>query len=139
MEKEQMKQEAIKRMKQLKLMADVVNDFEKNGRVYYSERQNKFFNAVLYWLDNQKEWEEKVKKFEEEHNCLVYHCQLTHLEFGDVLSLLFVSSNEKEWPLDMEDLKNNYAFAYCLDLSGPFSEFGTIGLKPSMGGVVRTA
>ena len=60
--KEKQKQEAIARLKMLKVMPNVVKDFEKNGRVYYSERQNKFFNAILYWLDNNEKYVEIVKE-----------------------------------------------------------------------------
>lgn len=138
--KEKQKQEALKRMKELKLMREVVNDFKENGKVYYSERQNAMFNAVLYWIDNNDEYVEIVKKFEKKHNALVYHCQLTHLEFGDCLSILYVSKNEEEWEYDREDLMNGYAFAYVRNLQNEYdSDFGSIGIKPSMGGILRTA
>ena len=138
--KEKQKQEALKRMKTLKLMREVINDFKENGKVYYSERQNAMFNAVLYWIDNNDEYVEIVKKFEKKHNALVYHCQLTHLKYGDCLSLLYVSKNEEEWDYDKEDLNNGYAFCYVKNLQCDYdSDFGSIGLRPSMGGVVRTA
>lgn len=137
--KEKQKAEALKRMRMLNLMPNVIKDFEKKNKVYYSERQNAFFNAILYWVDNEKEYVDLVGKFEKEHNCLVYHCQLTHMEFGDLLSLLYVSENEEEWEQDTNDIREGYAFAYVANLDcDSDSEFGTIGIKPSQGGVLRT-
>lgn len=138
--KEKQKEEALKRMRMLQLLPNVIKDFEKKNKVYYSERQNKFFNAVLYWVDNEKKYVDVVNEFEKKHNCLVYHCQLTHMEFGDCLSLLYVSENENEWSQDKKDIKEGYAFVYVANLDTPsYSEFGTIGIKPSQGGVLRTA
>lgn len=133
-------EEAIVRMRMLKLMPNVIQDFKKEGRVYYSERQNKFFNAVLYWLDNNEEWLKTVEDFEKRNKALVYHCQLTHLECGDVLSLLYVSSYEEEWSQERDDIKEGRTIAHCINLDDDlFSETGYIGIKPSMGGVLRTA
>lgn len=138
--KEKQKQEALKRMKMLQLMNNVIDDFKNNGKVYYSERQNAFFNAILYWVDNSEQFTKIVKDFEKKYNALVYHCQLTHLQCGDCLSLLYVGKDEEEWEYDKEDLSNGYAFAYVKNLSNDYdSEFGSIGIKPSMGGVLRTA
>lgn len=138
--RERQKEEAIKRMKTLGLMSNVIKDFEKNNKVYYSERQNAFFNAILYWIDNEPEFIKTVKQFEKKHNALVYHCQLTHLECGDVLSLLYVSTNENEWQQDKEQLTQGIAYAYVKNLKSDYdSEFGSIGVRPSMGGVLRTA
>lgn len=138
--KEKQKNEALKRMAMLNLMPQVIKDFEKKNKVYYSERQNAFFNAILYWLDNEPNYVEVVKKFEKEHNCLVYHCQLTHMEFGDILSLLYVSDSEEEWEQDKQDLREGYAFSYVINLNYEcYNDFGTIGIKPSQGGVLRTA
>lgn len=139
MEKEKQKQEALKRMKALKLMKEVIDDFKKNDRIYYSERQNAMFNAVLYWVDNEDNFVELVKRFEEEHNALVYHCQLTHLGYGDCLSLLFVSDCEEDWELEDRQLTNGDVVAWVENLDDSYSsEMGYIGVKPSMGGITRT-
>lgn len=138
--KEKQKEEALKRMRMLHLLPNVIKDFEKKNKVYYSERQNKIFNAILYWVDNEKKYVDVVNEFEKKHNCLVYHCQLTHMEFGDCLSLLYVSEDENEWSQDIKDIREGYAFAYVANLDEPsYSEFGTIGIRPSQGGVLRTA
>lgn len=138
--KEKQKQEAIKRLKMLKVMPNVIKDFEKNGRVYYSERQNKFFNAILYWLDNEEEYVKLVKAFEKKNNALVYHCQLTHTECGDLLSLLYVSADEDNWEYERQDIANGITYCYVANLDCEYdSDWGTIGIQPSQGGVLRTA
>lgn len=133
------KQEALKRMRMLQIMPNVIKDFEKNNKVYYSERQNSFFLATLYWLDNHKEYVDLVKDFEKTHNAIVYHAQLTHLTFGDCLSLFYVSENEEEWSMDKDNISNGEMISYVANLDDDdCSEFGYIGVKPAMGGVVRT-
>ena len=138
--RQKQKEEALKRMSILKIMKEVREDFEKNDRVYYSERQSAIFNATLYWLDNNADYVQIVKDFEKKHNALVYHCQLTHLTYGDNLSILYVSKHENEWEKDKELLRSGETFAYVKNLEDDFcSDMGYIGIKPSMGGVLRTA
>lgn len=130
------KLEAINRLKMLKVINQVIKDFKAHDVVYYSEYQNKIFNAVLYTANDFIKKE--IKKFEEKHNALVYHCMLARYEFGTCLSMLYVSANEEERGLDRIDINRACAYAYVDNLSDPFcSEIGLIGLKPSMGGVRR--
>lgn len=138
--KEKQKEEALKRMKMLSLMSNVIKDFEKNGKVYYSERQNAMFNAILYWVDNEPKFTKIIQEKEKKNNILIYHCQLTHTQFGDLLSLLFVSDDEDNWEDERQELRNGIAYCYVANLDCEYdSDWGTIGIKPSMGGVLRTA
>lgn len=135
---EKQKAEALARMQMLGLMGNVRKAF-RSGKLYYSERQNAYFNAVLYFLDNNPEWAAKIRELERSKNILVYHAQLTHTTMGDMLSLLYVSDTECEWALDRKALAQAETCAYVMNLDDPdCSEFGWIGIKPSMGGVVRT-
>lgn len=131
--------EAIKRMEKLKLMGQVIGDFKRSGKLYYSENMGGWANAVLYWVANKPEWLKLIKEFETETGGLVYHAQLTHTIDGDWLSLLFVSKYDEDWELDNMDLDDGYAVACVYNLNGNERDIGTIGIKPSMGGVVRTA
>lgn len=135
---ERQKQEALTRMQMLGLMGNVRKAF-RNGTLYYSERQNAYFNAVLYFLDNNPDWAAKIRELEQDKGILVYHAQLTHTSMGDMLSLLYVSKHETEWALDRKALAQAETCAYVMNLDDPdCSEFGWIGIKPAMGGVVRT-
>jgi len=133
MERTVQKQEALERMKMLKLHENVIREFEKEDLINLSEH-----GGILYWLDDKQK--EYVARFEREHNAVVYHVIHNYTEFGELLAFLYVSSHEEEWEYDRDDLKDGYALAYVENLDDPcFSEFGSIGIKPQFGGLCRTA
>ena len=133
--KEIKKAQALKRMRLLKLLPNIIAEFEKDDVVHYSE-----MGGILFWLSNHHDWAEFVQRFETKHNALVYHAELSRLEFGDCLSLFYVSDHQDEWERDIEDLKVGYSLCYVWNIDDPeCSEFGTIGFKPMTGGVMRTA
>lgn len=136
----EMKNEASARMRILKIHENAVNDLEKNDIVNVS-----FFGCgILYWPTDKQI--ELIKKFEDQYNCLVYHAISSTTEIGELLTLLYISQYESDWPTDREDLKNydpryGYAImAYVYNLSNDiFSEFGSVCVNPKNGGLVRTA
>ena len=135
------KAEAIKRLELLKLLPNVITDFKNNDTVYYSERQNKIFDGILYWISNNEDYERLVKEFEENYDALVYHAQLTRLSYGLCLSMLFVSKYQEEWEMEREAITNPYdgvidTYAYVANLNEPdFSEIGRIGIIRKNGGI----
>lgn len=132
------KQEAIKRLKALEVMDEVLTAFVNDDIVYKSEYLNRVFPAVLYYLDTTEQ--QIVFDFEKECEALVYHVQKVSTDFGDLYSLFYVSSERSEWKADNDDLADGYAFVYVYNASYPeLSEFGSISFKPAMGGVVRTS
>ena len=133
MTREQQKSEAITRMKALKIHSNAIREFDKEDLVNLSESY-----GILYWLDeNQKEY---IKEFEQKYNAVVYHVIRNNTEFGELLAYLYVSNDEDEWGYDRNDLKDGYACAYVKNLDEEaFSEFGSIAIKPSFGGLIRTA
>lgn len=137
------KTEAIKRLELLKLLPNVITDFKNNDTVYYSERQNKIFDGILYWISNNEDYERLVKKFEENYDALVYHAQLTRFSYGLCLSMLFVSKYQEEWKMEREAITNPYdglidTYAYVANLNEPdFSEIGRIGIIRKNGGISR--
>lgn len=133
MEKVKQKQEAIARMKLLKLHENVIREFEKEGIVNLSEN-----GGFLYWLNGDQQ--AIVDDFEKEHGALVYHVIHNFTEFGELYALLYVSKDEDEWEYDRDDLKAGCALAYVKNIADDFcSEFGSIGIKPQFGGLIRTA
>ena len=133
MNKEQQKQEAIERMKMLKLSPNIIKEFEKENTLNLSEN-----GGILYWLDSDQQ--AIVDEFETEHDALVYHVIHNFTEFGGLYSLLYVSKHEEDWETDREDLKDGYAFVYVKNVDDNWcSEFGSICIKPQYGGLVRTA
>lgn len=131
MNKEERFIEAIERMKLLTLDKQCIEAFVK-GKVWESEG----FGA-LYEV-NQKE-QELIDNFEKNHpNCLVYHMIHNLFEFGECYSMLYVSGDKEEWESDKEDIKDGYVFAYVENVDDPWcSEFGSIAISPSFGGLVR--
>ena len=137
------KAEAIKRLELLKLLPNVITDFKNNDTVYYSERQNKIFDGILYWISDNEDYERLVKEFEENYDALVYHTQLTRFSYGLCLSMLFVSKYQEEWEMERDAITNPYdgvidTYAYVANLNEPdFSEIGRIGIVRKNGGISR--
>ena len=131
MNKEERFIEAIERMKMLKLDKSCIEAFTK-GKVWESEGY-----GALYEV-NQEE-QEIIDNFEKNHpNCVVYHMIHNVYEFGECYSILYVSSDIDEWQQDKEDIEDGHVFAYVENIDTPcFSEFGSIAVKPSIGGLVR--
>ena len=131
MEKAKQKQEALERMKMLNLHGNIIKEFDKEGIVNLSEN-----GGFLYWLDSDQQ--AIVDEFEAEHDALVYHVIHDCTEIGELYSLLYVSKYEEEWEDDRNDLKDGYALVYVKNMDDDFcSEFGSIGVKPQYGGLVR--
>ena len=125
--------EALKRMKLLKLHENVIDDFKEIALLNQSE-----LGGILYWVEG--EMEKKIREWEEKTGNLVYHVIHDYTEFGELLSLLYVSTYEDEWETDREDIQDGYALAYVMNLTDDWcSEYGSIGIRPQWGGVVRTA
>lgn len=131
MNKEERFIEAIERMKLLKLDTPCIEAFTK-GNVWESEGY-----GALYEVNDKEQ--KLIDNFEKNHKgCLVYHMIHNKFEFGECYSMLYVSSNKEEWESDKEDIKNGYVFAYVENVDAPWcSEFGSIAVKPSFGGLVR--
>lgn len=126
------KQEAIERMKMLKIYSQAIKEFDKENVINVSEH-----GGILFWLDDEQQ--EMVKQFEEKYNAVVYHVIHNYTEFGELYSLLYVSQHENEWDYDKDDIKHNIALCYVVNKDEEnFSEFGSIGIRPQFGGVIRT-
>lgn len=139
--RELQKQEATHRLQLLEKLynmhQNVLREYKEDETIYYSEKINKSFCGILYWLDNIQEYVDAVKEIEQKYNIYVYHCILSHTEFGDLLDMLFVSSVQEEWEQEIEDLKSGYVESYCYVFGGDTSEFGTIKIKGVNGGLTR--
>ena len=129
--KDAQRKEALERMVMLKMSRQCINAF-KRGEVWESEGI-----GALY--DCNDEENKMIKDFEEKHNAVVYHMIHNIFEFGECYSMLYVSQDKDEWQSDRYDIEDGYAMAYVYNKDCPeFSEFGSIGIRPSIGGLVRT-
>lgn len=129
--KEMMIQEALERMKLLKLHKNAIDEFREEGKLNLSEQ-----TGALYWLSDEQL--ELVRRWESETGNLAYHVIHCYTEFGELLNLLYVAKYAEEWDLDRSDLDAGSAFCYVMNLDDGFcSEFGSIGIQPMIGGVRR--
>lgn len=130
--REKQKAQAIERMKKLGIMEQPVKEFEEEGKLNLSEN-----GGLLYYLNEDEQ--KMVNDFEKENNGLVYHVIKSRTTIGLMYALLYVSEYLEEWKMDMEDLGEGQTLAYVVNMDMPdCSEFGTIGIKPSVGGLIRT-
>lgn len=131
------KQEAIERIKVLKLHGNVLKDF-KEDVVNRSEFSG--FPGILFWLDDEEK--KFIEQWQKDSGNLAYHVIKTNTEFGLMYSVLYVSKYEKEWEIDRDDLLNGTAVAYCRigldEIYGEHGDYGTIGVSPANGGLTRT-
>ena len=130
---EEQKQEAIERLKMLKLHSNVLKDFEE-GVINVSENPYGF----IYWA--KEDIQKAIQEFEQKYNALVYHINFTSTEFGELYSFFYISQYKEEWETDKEDLQTGYPIVYVYNKDDEFcSELGSIGFKVINGGVIRTA
>ena len=129
---EKQRAEALERMEQLKMSRQCINAF-KRGEVWESE------NIGALYECNEKE-NEYIRDFEREYGGVVYHVIHNMFEFGECYSMLYVSKYEDEWSQDRADLKDGYALVYVKNVDDDTcSEFGSIGIRSNIGGLVRVA
>lgn len=127
---EEMKKEAITRMKMLKLHPANIQEFIDSGVINRS--QSSSCSVILHYL-NEEELA-RVQEFEQEYGGLVYHV----IQNRQMLSFLYVSKHQEEWEFDRSDLKEGCPIAYVTNLTDEScSEFGSIGIKSCGGGVLR--
>lgn len=131
-DREEMIQEAIKRMKLLKLHQNVIKEFKEEQRLNKSDLNK----GILYWLNEEEQ--EMIEKLEKKYKFMTYHIIHSYSNLGETYEILFIKDNKEEWKAEMEDLKNGYAMARVEVINCPInSEFGYIGVKSINGGVVR--
>lgn len=128
------KQQAIKQMKQIGILDDYIQEFEKSNMICYFEE----FGG--YWAFQRPEVLEKAKSLEEKYNCVVYAITHEFTSFGECYSFLIVTDYKHEWKYNLSQQSNNrfYAFAYVWNKDDDFcSEFGTIEIQAFGGGIRR--
>lgn len=131
----------IETAKQLFIKKDTIPVFERiaptrnivYGTLFSLEEVNEFPEYQEYDL------KEMIENFEKSRNAVVYLATTEKAEFGLLIDLFYVTKYEEEWPMDIENLKNNRQLVYTYNLTNPyFSERGTIRFSVKFGGVLRT-
>lgn len=132
--------EAYERLKLMKthynLHENVLDEYKQSRTIYYSEHINQIFSGILYWVSNNEDYVNKINEIQEECGIYVYHAILTHYDFGDILTMLYVGSEEEYWEGEREDLINGYPYVYGWNIEDDFnSEFGCASIKGVNGGL----
>lgn len=126
-----MKAEAVKCMGILNLDKRCIKAFEK-GNVWMSSGSL----GGLYEADDKLK--NMIKDVETKHEITVYHVVENMVAGMHCYSMLCVCKYPEEYEMNEEDLKDGYAFSYVLNVDAPdCSEFGTICVKPTFGGLRR--
>ena len=131
--KEEIFNECVKRLEMLDISKQCIRAF-KNGKVWESESI-----GALYEVNEEEQ--EIINNFEEEHKGYkVYHLIHNLTDFGELYNIFYVGTDKEEWEEEREDLKQNYAFVYVYNKTDNWcSEFGTIGIRRNIGGLIRVS
>ena len=143
--KKKMKAEADKRIQILEEMNvwDEVSESWKTGTVCFTK------TAVIPLFSKIEEigvtfaFEENIRlekirqKFETSTGCLVYYGFDTKTDTDEILSLLFVSSDESQWETERGNLRKGYPTAYSYHVASGLEEIGEIHTKMARGGLIR--
>lgn len=92
-----------------------------------------------YYIDEDSELMQKIKEVESQYKGMVYATIHSKTEFGELYTMLYSSPYEEDED-DVEEIGDNQynCFAYVWNKSeDAFSEFGSVGVKPALGGLVR--
>lgn len=127
------KEEAVKRMEMLKMSRQCINAF-KRGEIWESEG----IGALYECNDEEKKI---IEKFTNDNpDCVVYHLIHNKFDFGECYTILFVSGYQEEWEQDRIDIAQGYIFSYVYNKDyEDCSEFGCIGYKSNIGGLIRVS
>lgn len=121
---EDKKVEAIRRMKKWGIYPDTIKQFEEDGLVSESAPPL----GACFWLSDEQK--ERVSKFEQQNNALVYHVIHSYTNIGELENYLFVSDYPEEWEMDDEGISNGEQLCWVDNRSAEWcSEFGTIGIE----------
>ena len=129
---EDKKAEAVSRMKELGIYNQTISQFAELDKISISEPP---FGA-FFWIDGEDL--ERVRKFEQEYNALVFVAIRSYTVDGIMDSFLYVSDYPEEWEDDRQALKDGEAVAYVCNHDAPFcSEIGWISIRLTVAAGLR--
>ena len=128
--REEMKAEAIRRMKKMGYFELSIEEFEKHDKVMVNEPP---FGAH-YYIDDEADLVAAIKEFEQENDALVYAVVRAFLTDGTTNfkmdSLLYVEAYKEEWGFFDADIEENIVMSYTINWTWQdCSEFGSIRIK----------
>lgn len=129
--RQQMKESAVKALKQIKSYGPYTNAFKNKGTVTMYE------GSGGYYVEADSDLDKKIKEVEEKYNGMVYAAIHNYTEFGEIYTLLWEGA-EDETIIEQGQDNDYYVFAYVWNVDEDmFSEFGDVIIKPMLGGLIR--
>ena len=129
------KEKARNYIKQLDMHDNVLTEFEV-GMINASES-----GGILYWANEHEQ--DQIKRIQELDDCVVWHIIRGIFVLGGVDEcemICYLLATEEDASYLMVEDGEYEVFAYVENVSWPdCSEYGYICVKPSVGGLVRTA
>lgn len=131
---DEMKEEALLRMREVIDDSDVIDSFEETGlpQVYIHP------HGGSYSLEDDEL--EKVRDFERSHQVLVWGVIRSKISYNwqdvTVDCMLHVSQNKDEWDREREDLLNGIPFVYTVMKEYPVTDHGHINVYKSEAGTL---
>lgn len=131
---DEMKAEALLRMKEVIDYTDLINYFEETGLPQVYEPPY----GASYILENDEL--EKVREIEDSRNIFVWGIIRCFMMYNrqevTVDCMLHVSQNKDEWEQEREDLRNGMPFVYTITKEFPLIDHGHINVYKSKGGTL---
>ena len=136
MDLKEMKEQAVKQMKALKLNNRVIEDYINENKIY------KTTNVKPYIEEITEEEKKLIEKFESRYETLVYHIIEVNSQILQQYELLFVTRNKENWKDDVVDNKNGFMISNTIVINTELNkqmvnEIGIIGIENNNGGVFR--
>lgn len=107
--KDELKEEALERLKILKLYKKVIPDFKNQDKVNKFD----FVDGAIHSLNLDER--NIIRKFEFDNNALVFLVLKTENLGKVVYDLLYVNEKIEYWDIEKSDLRNGYATAYTIN------------------------
>lgn len=135
MEREEMKQEAVRIMKELDIYKPYINAFKTKKRdVCFFE------NFGGYYAYQEPKLQKKIEELENKYGFMVYAVTHEFTEFGELYSFLYVSKHKDNWDYNIEKsgFRDFVVMAYVWNVDDEMcSEFGSILVTSFGGGIKR--
>lgn len=131
--RQQMKSEAIGRMKSIRLYSYIIEDFETEDNIQVYEPPQ----GAAYWLEEEEE--SVVKSIEKDQDILIWGVIRSFMKYNNdsivIDNMLFVTSNQDNWQQERDELVNGNPLVYTV-MEGDIStlEMGHISIYMSEGG-----
>ena len=134
--KEQQKENAIKYLERLGCYKPYLKAYKDKDIVTMYES----FGGYYVEQDTEPELFSKIREVEKEFGGTVYAVIHNFFEFGECYTMLWSGKYEEDEEYSIEKINDStsYAFAYVWNKDDDLcSEFGTVGIKAALGGLLR--